>query len=271
MDNLIYNQQDDRVKGVQQLLRELGYFNHPTNTGFYGDKTLNAYYNFQRDNGLPVKSDISTQDVMTMQDILAKKPKGANSTSTQSSTQNGDNQDITSLEDAQGKAFDPFYDEQLKYNRGLLSNDVADLQGDYNYNQNELQNTYRLKKIAADEASANQQGGNLFSTSRVDSLNDLQNEYNQKSNYYKNKAARAFQKKMMDQEYDYGAPGITGNDFTQTNSTANFLGSTPQFSNTTSGGSYTPLGVFGRQNANKKYYKRKGTQDALQTLYLPHN
>jgi N-acetylmuramoyl-L-alanine amidase len=41
-----------RVVELQQLLRELGYFTHPTNTGNFGPVTQLAVIKFQKDNGL---------------------------------------------------------------------------------------------------------------------------------------------------------------------------------------------------------------------------
>ncbi|MDD5110053.1 MAG: Ig-like domain-containing protein [Patescibacteria group bacterium] len=49
------------VRQLQAILRQLNYFNHPSNTGYYGTVTAEAVKKFQADRGIPVRGYVGPQ------------------------------------------------------------------------------------------------------------------------------------------------------------------------------------------------------------------
>ena len=53
-NNLTKGMRGESVTQLQQMLRDAGFFNYPTNTGYFGDITEKALADYQKSRGLPV-------------------------------------------------------------------------------------------------------------------------------------------------------------------------------------------------------------------------
>lgn len=225
----------DNVKELQQLLKEAGYFNYPTNTGYFGDITEQALKDYQQAKGQPVtgefdnnssgllKVEKTTQDFLNkikgteFEDIFSTLAKNNDPRLQQtiSAITNPLNQGVflgggtvispeqlKGYEDIVSSEVDPYYTQKGNFDRGIYSNDVASNQQDYSQTVNDM-----FDQAASDTIKqSNNEGiqGTWASSGRKERANTLMKQYNTALERAAQKASSVADRLNMNREYNYG-------------------------------------------------------------------
>lgn len=283
MNTLQKGSRGDDVSKLQQMLREAGYFNYPTNTGYFGDITDEALRRYQKDRGLKVDGVYgnSTSNVLSnnqaVNDFLAN-PKIKNSSYypilkdmydsgdqrlidvvNSSNTNTGITPQTLQYNADQADALQARYYNEMQTKAGSdLQNYLSGLSSDYTNDVNTLQNSEREDKNTLDDTEGIK--GTWASSARTERNNSLQNTYNNKFNALYNKNNTDAYSKLSGQEYNYGA-GQTPQ-FSLTKYNSDLSTSTPSFSGTSSN-VYNPFNFVGRVNAEREAGKQAAAKDLL--------
>lgn len=273
METLRKGMTSDKVKELQQMLRDAGFFTHPTNTGYFGDITETALKKYQQSKGMEANGVYSpttnpnlareseakqfltsiqgTPQYLTMSKLY--ETADPRFYSALDSLKNPINvgqyagggvvitpEQLQQYSDMAKSVSDPYYNDRAKYDSANYNNDFNSTLGDYNTAQQQLQAQAEADRVALNEQEGSK--GTWSSNARDQRMNSLQNKYNNKfqSNY--NQAYSNLNKINLGQEYNYGTGSVNMSPITQYTSQLSQT-SPATFSGTQQ--SYNPFGSLG--------------------------
>lgn len=246
METLRKGMTSNKVKELQQMLRDAGFFTHPTNTGYFGDITETALKKYQQSKGMEANGIYSpTTNPNLARESEAKQfltaIKGTPDYDLiKSAYDSGDlgfltgldavsnpvnkgmfigNQTVVTPEQmsqARGyaeKDLNPYFDNRASYEGALYSNDLQGIQNTYDTNQQDLQQQAEADRVALNEQEGSR--GTWSSNARDQRMNSLQNKYNNKSRGLYNNAYNDMSKLNIGREYNYGTGSVNMSPITQ--------------------------------------------------------
>lgn len=254
----------DEVVKLQQMLRDAGFFNYPTNTGFFGDITDKALRDFQQAQGIKVdgvfgqRSQTALNGYKQLIDIQ-KNPNIPADVKKVLSPSNGDvrvqaeyapgltEEDYANIRTRAEQELEPFYKAQQAYETGDANSQIDSVTNNYN---NQIQ---QYKQNAVDDANEQDttEGikGTWASSARKSRMNSLQQKYNSQFSSLYNTAKSNLSKLRSGLGYDYGDAAVTNN-APVSQISANLFNK--NFTTSSTGGQYNPFGFEGRRNVEKK-------------------
>lgn len=260
MSTLTIGARGPNVKNLQQQLIDAGFLDKQYATGYFGPLTQQALTKFNSSKGMPANNtEVAAVDYLDAHPNLEGTPEGEYLKKIKVSNP-GLYVSLASTA-ARGGAFSPalfataekraqelltpYYDQDKQNSGGILNNYLNSTLGNYEADRGQL-----IDAAANDFRDLNNtegERGTWSSSARIQRMNSLENNYNNKFDKLYNITRGDVNSRLQGQEYNYGAGATPKVDLTKTSVG---FGNSPQFSST-SAGVYNPFDFVGRKNAEK--------------------
>ena len=286
MQRLQKGAKGEEVVKLQEMLRQAGYFNHPTNTGYFGDITDSALRAYQKDRGLKVDGIYGDRTQLALNyekewELIKNNP---NITAREKEIMNPANGDVRiqtpysqtdnpedyakirlsaeerlkpmyeSLYKTTEEQYAPFYNQKQQYEAGGLQNNIYDTETDYSNALKGSQTSQQEDtKTLQDKIG---QSGSWASTSRMERERSLQNKYSQANTDLYNKAASSILANQNKLGYLYGDEKVNPFSLVKPN-TGDY---------TTNNTTYKPFKVAGTRQAEKVANLTKITNNNINSI-----
>ncbi len=264
MANLKLGSKGPSVQKLQQQLTDAGFYSGAID-GSYGPQTQAAVQLLQMSPNSGLKQD-GIYGPLTDSYLKSWKPPA---TSPVASTYDSSGYAIDDLLRSSESDIEPYFNEVAQKDLGDIRGDLQNAQTQYQGYLNDASSKFAADKDAQDLNAA--QNGVLFSTGRVQKLNNLQNTYANDQAMKQAQYSNAIGQKARDYQYRQGNDAANSlSDFYKLNSnTYNAQGNKAVVGAGGVSQAYTPSSnnFYGTQNTLKKYYtadratnKQKATQ-----------
>lgn len=299
MNTLKTGSTGEDVVALQEMLRQAGYFKHPTNTGYFGDITANALKQYQTANGLPatgiydssigtnasqakekqdflnlskgtIYEDIFSQMATEHPEMLSQAMKSINNPLNQGTFIGGGTvlspTQLANYEKMIASEVDPYYQDKTNYDKSIYENTLGSQGEQAGYSIQDLLDSAQQEYNTSEDSFAN--NGSWLSSARAQAQDTIQAKYNRKLKEQSDSQFRQMNQLNQGREYNYGAGSFDTTPVANYGVSFNPSGTASK--NLLGTQSYSPFGQNKGLVQTQQYATKKARANELITTQYPN-